>query len=232
MRARVRYPVVMPNQMEAITARVMASSMPGRRSPVLVVYGDAALAGLVVPVLDELLHRGDAAVGSERVVHDLDHSERVAAGGGSAAGDGLPRLDGGEVQNVARTVRRRERRGRGARPCTAWRLRSRRRGSTGRADSRGLLRGAGDRLSRPRRGSGEIVRRAPHHAAFPLAFRNAARSPGPVPRLIRVPVQPGLVHRHLKPPPLVMVPRHALSPKRIRLNRNPVNLLGESSETR
>jgi len=63
----------MPNQMAAVTVRVMASSMPGRRSAVLVVDTDAAPAGQLVPVLDEPLD-GGTVTGGRRP--EPDHSRR------------------------------------------------------------------------------------------------------------------------------------------------------------
>ena len=73
----------------------------GPQVTALVVYRDAALAGQVVSVPHELLDRGDAIADGEHVVDLLLQGERVDGGGGPAAGDGLPRLDGAEVKEVA-----------------------------------------------------------------------------------------------------------------------------------
>src|SRR5579859_7767493 len=73
----------------------------GPQLAVLVVDVDAALAGQLVPVLDELLNRRDAGAGGEQVVQFLEQLGRVHGGGGLPAGEGLPCLDGGQVEVVA-----------------------------------------------------------------------------------------------------------------------------------
>jgi len=61
-----------------------------------------------VDLVDEVA----AVAGLECLVHLLAQHHGVNAGDGLSAGDGLPRLDGGEVQEVARVVRRLGLRGR------------------------------------------------------------------------------------------------------------------------
>jgi hypothetical protein len=60
------------------------------------------LAGDVLPGGVELVDGVVAAAGLECLAHALVQGQEVEAGGGPAAGDGLPRLDGGQVQGVTR----------------------------------------------------------------------------------------------------------------------------------
>lgn len=57
------------------------------------------------PVLAELLDREDAVAGRECLVDSLLQGGRVDVGGGLAAGQGLPCLDGSEVEEVTRLGR-------------------------------------------------------------------------------------------------------------------------------
>jgi hypothetical protein len=68
----------------------------------LVVHGDAALAGEFEPTLAQQVDLVVAIVGDERLVDVLFQVGRVKVGRGLAAGQGLPCLDGAEVEDVAR----------------------------------------------------------------------------------------------------------------------------------
>lgn len=103
---RVRYPVVRPNQIAAEMVREMVSSMSVRGEvSLLVVHGEAALAGQVQPALAELVDWVPAVAGDEALVDRLLQVRQVNVGRGPA-GQGLPCPDGTEVQKVTRVVRR------------------------------------------------------------------------------------------------------------------------------
>jgi len=71
----------------------------GPEFAVLVVHGDAALAGQVQPTLAQLVDL--VAVAGHECLVDRLFKVRVKVGGGLATGEGLPCLDGAEVEKVA-----------------------------------------------------------------------------------------------------------------------------------
>ena len=70
----------------------------------LVVHGEAALAGQVQPALAELVDWVPAVAGDEALVDRLLQVRQVKVECGPAVGQGLPCPDGTEVQKVTRVV--------------------------------------------------------------------------------------------------------------------------------